>query len=119
MVSHRYPDDFVNANKANINGFEAEFAWDFGTLAAKDYSLKVFANATKSSKAKEVTILADGSESTKDIYNVPNFTSTYGFEFNNLKGLDLRLSGRYVGKRKDTDFNDSNILKLFILSYGS
>jgi vitamin B12 transporter len=98
---------YVNANKANINGFEAEFAWDFGTLAAKDYSLKVFANATKSSKAKEVTLLADGTESTKDIYNVPNFTSTYGFEFNNLKGLDLRLSGRYVGKRKDTDFNDS------------
>ncbi|KIO78061.1 hypothetical protein TH53_05560 [Pedobacter lusitanus] len=97
---------YINANKANINGFEAEFAWDFGRLADKDYSLKVFANATKSSKAREVTILADGSESTKDIYNVPNFTSGYGFEFNNLKGLDLRLGGRYVGKRKDTDFND-------------
>ncbi|AMP97734.1 TonB-dependent receptor [Pedobacter cryoconitis] len=97
---------YINANKANINGFEAEVAWDFGTLAAKDYSLKVFGNATKSSKAKEVTIAANGTELTKDIYNVPNFTSSYGFEFNNLKGLDLRLSGRYVGKRKDTDFND-------------
>ncbi|MBB6501592.1 TonB-dependent receptor [Pedobacter cryoconitis] len=97
---------YINANKANINGFEAEFAWDFGTLAAKDYSLKLFANATKSSKAKEVTIAANGTQTSKDIYNVPNFTSSYGFEFNNLKGLDLRLSGRYVGKRKDTDFND-------------
>ncbi|WP_029278187.1 TonB-dependent receptor [Pedobacter borealis] len=98
---------YMNANKANINGFETEFAWDFGTLAAKDYSLKLFWNATRSSKAKEVTIAADGSETTKSIYNVPNFTMSYGFEFNNLKGLDLRLSGRYVGKRLDTDFNDN------------
>lgn len=98
---------YVNANKANINGFEAEFSWDFGTLAAKDYSLKLFANATKTSKAREVTINADGSKTNRDIYNVADFTSTYGLEFNNLKGLDLRLSGRYVGKRKDTDFNDN------------
>jgi len=97
---------YINANKANINGFEAEFAWDFGTLAAKDYSLKFFANGTKSSKAKEVTIAPDGTETSKDIYNVADFTASYGFEFNNLKGLDLRLNGRYVGKRKDTDFND-------------
>lgn len=97
---------YINANKANINGFEAEFAWDFGTLAAKDYSLKLFANGTKSSKAKEVTIAPDGTETSKDIYNVADFTASYGFEFNNLKGLDLRLNGRYVGKRKDTDFND-------------
>lgn len=98
---------YVNANKANINGFEAEFAWDFGTLAQKDYSLKLFANGTKSSKAKEITIAADGSRTSKDIYNVADFTASYGLEFNNLKGLDLRLNGRYVGKRKDTDFNDA------------
>jgi vitamin B12 transporter len=98
---------YVNANKANINGFEAEFAWDFAALAAKDYSLKLFANATKTSKAEEVTIATDGSETNKAIANVPDFTASYGFEYNNLKGLDLRLSGRYVGQRTDTDFNDA------------
>ncbi|SEA38471.1 TonB-dependent receptor [Pedobacter hartonius] len=97
---------YVNANKANINGFEAEFALDFGTLAVKDYSLKLFANTTRSAKAKEITIAADGTETAKDIYNVADFTASYGLEYNNLKGIDLRLSGRYVGKRKDTDFND-------------
>lgn len=98
---------YVNANKANINGFEAEFAWDFAALAAKNYLLKLFANATKTSKAEEVTIGADGAETIKAIANVPDFTASYGFEYNNLKGLDLRLSGRYVGKRTDTDFNDA------------
>jgi vitamin B12 transporter len=97
---------YINVNRASIDGFEAEFAWDFATLAAKDYSLKLFANATKTSKAKEVTVAENGTETTKDIYNVADFTATYGFEYNNLKGLDLRLSGRYVGNRKDTDFND-------------
>jgi len=98
---------YINANKANINGFEAEFAWDFGTLAAKDYSLRLFANATKTSKAEEVTISIAGVRTYKDIANVPDFTSSYGLEYNNLKGVDLRLTGRYVGKRKDTDFNDA------------
>lgn len=98
---------YINANKANINGFELESSVDFGKLAAKDYSFKFFANATRSAKAQEVTIAANGTRTNKDIANVPNFTATYGFEFNNLKGLGLRLNARYVGKRKDTDFNDS------------
>ncbi|MCX2485602.1 TonB-dependent receptor [Pedobacter sp. MR2016-24] len=97
---------YINANKANINGFEAELAWDYGTFAAKDYSLRLFANATRTSKAEEVTVGNDGAKTYKDILNVADFTSTYGVEFNNLKGIDLRLSGRYVGNRKDTDFND-------------
>jgi len=97
---------YINANKAKINGFEAELAWDYGTFAAKDYSLRLFANATRTSKAEEVTIGNDGTKTFKDILNVADFTSTYGVEFNNLKGINLRLSGRYVGNRKDTDFND-------------
>ncbi|MET1055641.1 MAG: TonB-dependent receptor [Pedobacter sp.] len=97
---------YVNANKANINGFEAEIAMDFGALAGNRYSLKYFVNGTRSLKAQEITIAADGTEAIKDIYNVPVYTASAGLEYNNLKGLDLRLSSRYVGKRKDTDFND-------------
>jgi vitamin B12 transporter len=97
---------YVNANKANINGLEGEVAWDFGQLAGKNYSLKYFASETWTIKAREVTVAADGSRTLRDIYNVPVFTFSSGLEYNNLKGLDLRLSSRYVGKRKDTDFND-------------
>ena len=98
---------YVNANKANINGFEAETAIDFGIMAVKNYSLKFFANLTRSLKAREATIATDGSETLKSIANVPDFTSTFGLEFNDLKGLDLRLNMRYTGKRTDTDFNDA------------
>jgi vitamin B12 transporter len=97
---------YVNANKANINGFEAEAAIDFGTLGAKSYSLRFFANMTRTLKAREVTVAVDGKETLKAIANVPDFTSTFGLEYNDLKGLDLRLNMRYNGKRTDTDFND-------------
>jgi vitamin B12 transporter len=98
---------YVNANRANIEGLEAEFSYDFGALNNYRYSLKVFANATRTFEAEEVIITpSTGAETFKDIYNVANFTSTYGFEYNTLKGLNLRLTGRYVGKRKDTDFSD-------------
>jgi vitamin B12 transporter len=98
---------YVNANKANIDGFEVEYAWDIAKLADKNYSLKLFANATRSARAEEVTIAADGTRTIKQIANVPNFTATYGLDFNTLKGLNLRLNARYVGKRSDTDFNDA------------
>lgn len=99
--------NYINANKANINGFEAELAWDFGSMMNRSYSLKLFGNATRTVKAEEVTVGTDGTRTYKDIYNVADFTTSYGLEFNNLKGLDLRLNGRYVGKRKDTDYTDN------------
>ena len=97
---------YVNANEANINGLEAEFGYDFGALQNYSYVLRLFANATSIQKAEEITVGEDGTETAKEIYNVADLTMNYGLEYSNLKGLDLRLNGRYVGNRKDTDFND-------------
>ncbi|HEY0054649.1 MAG TPA: TonB-dependent receptor [Pedobacter sp.] len=109
---------YVNANRANIEGLEAEFSYDFGALNNYRYSLKVFANATRTFEAEEVTVVqATGAETFKDIYNVANFTSTYGIEYNTLKGLDFRITGRYVGERKDTDFSDVNAPEIVYPSF--
>ncbi|MEJ6979527.1 TonB-dependent receptor [Pedobacter sp. P351] len=117
---------YVNANEANINGLEAEFAFDLGALKEMRYSLKAFGNATRTLKAEEVTITNPIDPATsqparvktyRDIFNVTNFTATCGLEYNNLKGLDLRLSGRYVGKRKDTDFNDTRVPQITYPSF--
>lgn len=97
---------YVNANEANIRGLETELAYDFGALANYRYSLRLFANATATFTAEEVTIAEEGSETLRDIYNVPGFSSVYGIDYNSFKGLNLRLNSRYVGKRKDTDYND-------------
>lgn len=90
---------YINANKANISGLEAEAAYDFGAVS-------LYANATKTFKAEEVTIAATGAQTTRDIYNVADFTGNFGVEYNKLKHLSFRLNSRYTGNRKDTDFND-------------
>ena len=97
---------YINANKGEIRGLEGEVSYDFGALQNNRYSLRTFINATKTFRAEEITIAADGTGTKKDIYNIADFTTSYGVEFNNRKGIDLRLSGRYAGHRKDTDFND-------------
>lgn len=97
---------YINANKGKINGLEGEISYDFGALQNNRYALRAFINATKTFTAEEITIAADGSETKKDIYNIAGFTASYGVEYNNRKGIDVRLNGRYTGHRKDTDFND-------------
>lgn len=117
---------YINANEANINGLEGELSFDFGALNDNRYSLRVFANATRTFKAEEITITRPLDPATsksitvkkyKDIQNVTDLTSVYGLEYNNLKGLDLRFSGRYVGERKDTDFSDSKSPEIIYPSY--
>lgn len=98
---------FVNADEANISGLEAEFAYDFGSLTNYSYMLRLFAGATSTFKAEEVTIASDGSITAQDIANVADLTINYGLDYSNLKGLNLRLNGRYVGNRMDTDFTDA------------
>ena len=97
---------YINANEGNIRGLEAELGYDFGALNNYRYSLRLFVNATSVFKAEEVTVNQDGSRYTQEIANVADLTTVYGLEYNNRKGLQLRLNGRYVGRRKDTDFND-------------
>jgi vitamin B12 transporter len=97
---------YINANEADISGLEVELGYNLGALRGYKYSLKLFVNATRTFAAKEVTISKDVTKTYKYIYNLPDFTANYGLDFNNYKGLSLRLNGRYVGHRKDTDYND-------------
>lgn len=98
---------YINANKATIRGLEGELSYDFGALHNNRYVLRLFANAAKTFKAEEITIAASGAQTKRSIYNVADFTTAYGLNYNNLKGFNIQLTGRYVGKRKDTDFNDA------------
>jgi vitamin B12 transporter len=97
---------YVNANEANIRGLEAEFQYDFGARSNNSYSLRLFTGATLTHKAEEVTRNPDGTETRRDIFNVAGLTANYGLTYSHPKGWNARLSGRYVGNRKDTDFND-------------
>ncbi|MCF0056861.1 TonB-dependent siderophore receptor [Dyadobacter sp. CY356] len=97
---------FVNAANAEIRGLETEVTYDFGALSNYRYSLKTFVNATSMFKAAEDIIGTDESKVTRDIQNVAKNTFNYGLEYDNLKWLRLRLSGRTIGTRIDIDYTD-------------
>ncbi|TDE18350.1 TonB-dependent receptor plug domain-containing protein [Dyadobacter psychrotolerans] len=97
---------FVNAADAEINGLETEISYDFGALNNYKYSLRVFWNGTSIIKAKELIVGTDGSATSRDIQNVAKNTLNYGLEYDNLKWLRVRLSGRSVGTRTDIDYTD-------------
>jgi outer membrane receptor protein involved in Fe transport len=95
---------YVNANDSQIRGLEAELGYDFGALNSFQHSLRVFANGTRIFKAQDVVNNANGAEIRTAIYNVAGFNTNFGVSYDNFKWLSARLSGRYVGHRKDLDF---------------
>ena len=97
---------FVNAADAEINGLETEISYDFGALNNYRYSLRAFWNGTSIIKAKELIVGTDASATNRDIQNVAKNTLNYGLEYDNLKWLRIRLSGRSVGTRTDIDYTD-------------
>ncbi|MCF0052573.1 TonB-dependent receptor [Dyadobacter sp. LJ53] len=97
---------FTNAADASINGLETEISYDLGALNDFRYAFRVFWNGTSLLKAKELIIGLDASEMTRNIQNVARNTFNYGLEYDNLKWLRLRLSGRTVGMRTDIDYTD-------------
>lgn len=97
---------FVNAADAEITGLETELSYDFGASADYRYSLKAFWNGNSIIKARELIVGTDASEVERDIQNVARNTFNYGIAYGNLKWLQLRLSGRSIGMRKDIDYTD-------------
>ncbi|MCE7059156.1 TonB-dependent siderophore receptor [Dyadobacter sp. CY343] len=97
---------FVNAADAAIQGIETEVSFDFGVFQDYRYSFKAFLTGSSLLKAKELIVGTDASAVERDIQNVAKNTFNYGIQYDNRKWLQLRLSGRSVGQRKDIDYTD-------------
>ncbi|MDR6198018.1 TonB-dependent receptor [Siphonobacter sp. SORGH_AS_0500] len=96
---------FINAADSDINGLEAEAGYDFGYN--QKHALRLFGNLTTMFKAQEVIVGTDESRTERMIANVAKTNVNYGLEFDNRKNLRLRLTGRYVGTRRDIDYTDA------------
>ena len=98
---------YVNAASSELSGIESEIGYDFGALSAYRHSLRVFANATSMIRYTETVVGTDGATTERDIMNVAKMSLNAGVEYDSFKGFRMRLLGRYVGHRKDTDFTDA------------
>ncbi|GGM83659.1 TonB-dependent receptor [Dyadobacter beijingensis] len=97
---------FVNAADAKITGLETEVSYDFGARNDYRYSLKAFWNGNSIMSANELIVGTDASSIRRDIQNVARNTFNFGIAYDNLNWLQLRLSGRAIGTRKDIDYTD-------------
>lgn len=98
--------NYYNANKSRIKGLEFNVSYDFGALANFRYTLRAFGNMTHSIQAQDITVSTTGVETFAAIQNVAKSNINYGLEYGNNRNYNIRLTGRYVGRRWDTDFND-------------
>lgn len=90
---------YENTQKAEIRGVEGELSFDIGIPADWESSLRLFANFTKLLKAEET--LSTGK---RDIHNVADIKVGYGLEYDDGHFFDGRVTARYVGHMKDTDW---------------
>jgi outer membrane receptor protein involved in Fe transport len=121
---------YVNATEAEMEGAEARLGYDLGTVfMGGTRSLRLFANATRIWTAREIATSATvdaarfagrtdfraeevtgafvfGAPVPAPIRNVADLAVGGGVEWDDLRRWSVRLSGRYVGERIDTDFTD-------------
>ena len=98
--------NYYNANKSRILGLEYNISYDFGALSSFRYTLRTFANVTQSIKAKDIAVSTSGIETETFIQGVAKANINIGVEYGNNRNFTVRLTGRCVGQRYDTDFND-------------
>ncbi|MDW7695639.1 TonB-dependent receptor [Flammeovirgaceae bacterium SG7u.111] len=97
---------YINADKSTLSGLEMNIAFDFGSLAANSYSLRVFANPVFILESKEIADHYGVSEPIEtNMHNVAKENINFGIEFDNLKKISVGLTGRYVGNRYDRDWS--------------
>jgi vitamin B12 transporter len=92
---------YSNADEGEIRGLEGALSYDFGARRGYPFSLRLFGTATRMLSARETTAGV-----TTDVRNVADLTVVGGVAFDDLDRIGVRLSGRYVGERLDTDFTD-------------
>lgn len=106
---------FKNALRSSMDGIEVMASYDFGSLFDYDFSLKLYANYTQlfDSYVKEKKIVKetiDGKVVEKsvtvkgDMKYVRDKNASFGLEYDNLKGFQCRLNGRYIGRRYEDNW---------------
>lgn len=98
---------YYNSDKSKIKGLEVMATYDFGALANYAYLLQVFVNVTHYFDAVDLTKQSDGTFIDTAIPNIAKANFNYGVEYNSFKKIVARLSGRYTGRRWDTDFTNA------------
>ena len=101
---------YINSNYSKISGIELDGYYDFGALGGFERSYKIFVNATKmlqyDDHIKNTTNPASPDKVSK-ARHVADLSVGGGFEYDDFKHWNFRISTRYVGKRNYVNYNDT------------
>jgi vitamin B12 transporter len=102
----RNRNSYANSKGTSLRGIEFDLSYDLGIGLGKSYSLRVFAGGVYILSAEEIReIYLQPAPRTLAMHNVADFTMNYGVGFDNQKWFSTQLSGRYTGRRYDTDWS--------------
>lgn len=105
-VAIRNRNSYANSKGTTLSGIEFDLSYDLGIGLDKPYSLRVSAGGVYILKAEEIReIYLQPAPLTLAMHNVADFSANYGVGFDNLKWFSTQLSGRYAGRRYDTDWS--------------
>jgi len=96
---------YTNAPSTTLSGLEVSLSYDLGAKNNYKNSIRFFANSTIILEAEEIRDVYLKGETTLEMHNVADLTLNYGIEYDNYSWFTTRLSGRYVGRRYDTDWS--------------
>jgi len=101
IVTDRSNAEFVsfkNADKANMDGLEIMFDYDFGALNNYEYSLKVYLDYTHMYNAK-MTIDSETETKKEQMKYVRMNKASFGVIYAGSEGFSARANARYIGHR--------------------
>jgi vitamin B12 transporter len=97
----RNKNSYTNAAGTTLAGIEFDFRYGLPKAG-----IDIFASGVYILKADEIReVYLQPKPLTLNMHNVADLTLNYGLEYNKLQWFTSRLSGRYVGRRFDTDWS--------------
>lgn len=101
---------YINANYSKISGIEIDGYYDFGVFSHFKRSYKVFVNATKMLQYDDfVKNLSNPSlpDKVSKARHIADLSIGGGFEYDDYKHWNIRISTRYVGNKEYVNYNDT------------
>ncbi|MCG8386586.1 MAG: hypothetical protein MJA30_13645, partial [Cytophagales bacterium] len=97
----RNRNSYANAQGTTLSGLEFDISYRFNQTG-----WNVFANGVYILEAEEIRdVFRQPQPLTLDMHNVADFNLNYGVEYESNSWFTARLTGRYVGRRYDTDWS--------------
>jgi vitamin B12 transporter len=90
---------YKNADKANMDGLELEFEYDFGAFRNYQYSLKAYLSYTHMFNSK---VNVDGEY--LNMKYVRKNKASFGLAYSSKLGISARFNARYIGQRYEDNW---------------